>query len=157
MSKSELRIIREGLLDHPAVQDLLRLHLAAARAATPPGFSFALDLSGLRAPEISFYSAWQGDSLLAIGALKALNAEDAEVKSMRTAPAHLRKGAAAFVVDHLITTARARGFKRLLLETGTDENYAPAVALYRAQGFHFCGAFADYQPSPHNQFMALPL
>jgi putative acetyltransferase len=149
--------IRQDDLEGPEVQALLALHLAHARAATPAGFSFALDLSGLKTPEITVWTAWDGPALAAVGALKMLGDGSGEVKSMRTAPDHLRRGAATAIIEYIIGEARRRGLKRLSLETGVGPVYEPAVALYLKQGFADGERFADYQPSPYNRFLHLDL
>jgi putative acetyltransferase len=150
--------IREGGLDHPAVADLLRLHLAGMAELSPPESVHALDLSGLKAPGVTFWAAWEGSEVLGCGALKALEDGAGEVKSMRTAPAHLRKGVAAALLEHIISTARARGYRRLSLETGTGPAFEPAHAFYRSFGFEDCGAFADYPADdPFSRFMSLAL
>lgn len=149
--------IRSGLLDDPDVQALLRLHLAGMHASSPPGQVFALDLSGLKVPEISFYTAWDGPALLGMGALKALGDNSGEIKSMRTHPDHLRKGVAARLLDHLIGEARRRSYRRLSLETGSGAAFDAALALYRRRGFVDGGAFGDYRASAFNQFLHLEL
>ena len=149
--------IREDDLEGEAVRGLLALHLSGMLAASPPEFSFALDLSGLKTPDITVWSAWTGESLAAIGALKMLGDGSGEVKSMRTAPAHLRRGAAAALLDHIVGEARRRGLARLSLETGTGPEFEPALALYRRRGFVDGEPFADYRPSPFNQFLHLAL
>jgi putative acetyltransferase len=149
--------IRQDDLEGPEVQALLALHLSHARAATPAGFSFALDLSALKTPQITVWTAWDDAALAAIGALKMLGDGSGEVKSMRTAPDHLRRGAARAIVDHIIGEARRRGLKRLSLETGVGPVYDPAAALYLKCGFADGESFADYQPSPYNRFMHLDL
>jgi putative acetyltransferase len=126
-------------------------------AASPPEFSFALDLSGLKTPDITVWSVWNGEALAAIGALKMLGDGAGEVKSMRTAPAHLRRGAAAALLDHIVAEARGRGLTRLSLETGAGPEFEPALALYRKRGFTLGAPFADYQPSAFNQFLHLAL
>jgi putative acetyltransferase len=126
-------------------------------AASPPEFSFALDLLGLKTPDITVWSVWNGEALAAIGALKMLGDGSGEVKSMRTAPAHLRRGAAAALLDHIVAEARGRGLARLSLETGTGPEFEPALALYRKRGFALGAPFADYRPSPFNQFLHLAL
>jgi len=150
--------IEEGGLDHPAVADLLRLHLADTAQYSPPESVHALDLAGLAVPEISFWTAWEGAALLGCGALKALGGGEGEIKSMRTAPAHLRRGVAAALLEQIISEARARGYRRLNLETGTDPAFAPAHALYRRFGFTDRGPFADYPAGdPFSRFMSLAL
>ena len=150
--------IRAGGLDSPAVADLLRLHLAGMVELSPPGSVHALDLSGLAAPGMSFWAAWDGEEVLGCGALKALGDGEGEIKSMRTAPAHLRKGVAAALLGHIVSVARSRGYCRLNLETGTGPAFEPAHAFYRRFGFADCGAFADYRADdPFSRFMSLAL
>lgn len=149
--------IREDDLEGEAVRALLALHLAGMLAASPPEFSFALGLSGLKAPGITVWSAWDGPALVGVGGLKRLDAVTGEVKSMRTAPGHLRRGVAAALLEHIIGQARAAGLRRLSLETGSGPEFEAALALYRKRGFVFGAPFADYQPSPFNQFLHLDL
>lgn len=151
-----MRII-PGDLDDPQVIDLLRFHLSGMLADSPPGTSYALDLSGLRSPAISFLTAWDGDELLGCGALKQVSLEAGEIKSMRTWPRHLRKGVAAAILAEILTLARTRGYRRLSLETGTGEAFEPALALYRRHGFANGGVFGDYRESDFNQFLHLEL
>ncbi|KQM64468.1 acyltransferase [Sphingomonas sp. Leaf17] len=141
----------------PYVTPLLTLHLTDMRSATDPAFAFALDETGLSAPDVTFWTAWRGTALAGFAALKRLDVDQAEVKSMRAAPGARRTGVGRALLAHLIAEARQRGHARLFLETGTTAAYAPAVALYRSAGFVDCDAFADYRPSPHNQFMMLTL
>ena len=118
----------------------------------------ALDPAALAVPEISFWTAWDGAALLGCGALKALGGEEGEIKSMRTAPFCLRKGVAATLLAHIISVARARGYRRLSLETGTNPAFEPAIALYRRFGFTDCGPFADYPgDDPFSRFMSRTL
>ncbi|MFV0296484.1 MAG: GNAT family N-acetyltransferase, partial [Hyphomicrobiaceae bacterium] len=112
-----MRII-EADLDEAQVLALLGLHLAGMHATSPPGNVHALDLSGLRHPSVSFFTAWDGDVLLGMGALKELDSMTGELKSMRTHPDHLRKGVAATILAHLVELGRRRGYRRLSLETG---------------------------------------
>lgn len=149
--------IRPDDLSGLEIRALIAFHRAEARANSPPGLSFALDLSGLQVPEISFWSVWDGAALLGCGALKDLGNGTGEIKSMRTAPEHLRKGVARILVEHIIASAQARGYTRLSLETGSEETYGPALALYRKLGFKRGDAFADYKASAFNQCMHLDL
>jgi putative acetyltransferase len=136
---------------------LIELHLRSAFENSPPGSVFALDLSGLRDPAVTLWSAWDGDDLLGMGALKQLDAAHGELKSMRTAPSHLRKGVAAAILDHLIVEGRARGYKRLSLETGNNAPFAPARAMYERAGFVPCGPFADYSDESFSRYYTLTL
>jgi len=149
--------IREDDLTSPQTLALLALHLHGMASNSPPGHSFALDVSGLKAPGVTLYSAWDGEALAGIGALKVLGDGTAELKSMRTHPDHLRKGVAAALLEHIIGEALRRGIVRLSLETGTGEAFEPALKLYRRRGFFPGGAFSDYVASPFNQFMHLNL
>jgi putative acetyltransferase len=152
-----MAVIRPGDFGDVRVKELLARHLDGMHVNSPPGHVFALDWSGLQAPEISFYTLWEGEDLLGFGALKQLETRAGEIKSMRTADAHLRKGAAAMILEHLIAEARRRGYTRLSLETGSGPAFAPAHALYRKHGFTDGGAFGGYEKSPYNQFLHLDL
>lgn len=149
--------IRDADLGEPRTQALLRLHLAGMHASSPPGHVFALDLSGLRGPDMSVWSAWSGDDVVGIGALKRLDARSGEVKSMRTHPDHLRKGVAAALLERVIDEARRTGLRRLSLETGSGPAFDPALALYRRRGFVDGSAFGGYVGSAFNQFLHLEL
>ncbi|MCA0909079.1 GNAT family N-acetyltransferase [Qipengyuania gaetbuli] len=149
--------IAEASLADPAVRDLIAFHQQDMDAVSPPGTSFALDLSGLSGPETTVLGAWEGEELVAIGALKRLGSGQAELKSMRTRPEHLGKGIAKAVLEALIDLSRAEGIARLSLETGTSDEFVPAIRLYTKYGFERGDAFADYVNGPHNQCYHLPL
>lgn len=149
--------IMEGGLDDPRVVALLHVHLSRARAETAPGSAHALDLSGLRAPEVSFWSAWEGEELLGVGALKRLDAEHGEVKSMHTAEAARGRGVASALLREILAAGRRRGMRRLSLETGSWAYFLPARALYARHGFVECGPFGDYREDPNSVFMTLEL
>jgi len=144
-------------LTRPAVVDLVELHLRAAFENSPPGSVFALDLTGLRDRAITLWTAWEGDSLLGMGALKRLDAAHAELKSMRTAPAHLRRGVGAAMLEHLIGEARQQGYCRLFLETGANHAFAPARGMYARAGFVSCAPFADYTDTAFSRYFTLDL
>lgn len=150
-------MIRDGGLDHPAVIALLHQHRTLAHADRPAELAFALDADALRDPAISFHTAWDGDALLGMAALRHLDARHGEVKSMRVTDAAKRRGVGRALLAHLVALARARGYGRLSLETGTAPRYVPAIALYAAAGFVDAPPFADYAVSPHNRFMTLAL
>jgi putative acetyltransferase len=139
------------------VYALLEQHLAFAAASTPTEHIHALDLDGLLDPAITFFSVREDGELLGVGALKRLDRDHAELKSMHTAAAARRRGVARALVEHLLAVAAARGFSRVSLETGTGDAFAPAQALYATAGFVPCEPFADYRASPDNTFMTLPL
>jgi putative acetyltransferase len=150
--------IREGGLDAPQVIELLRIHAAGMLENSPPGSCHFLDLSGLKTPDVTFWSAWDGEALMGIGALKQLDPGHGEIKSMRTAPEHLGKGVGARILERILATARERGYRRLSLETGSTPAFDAARTLYRRFGFADCGAFADYPADdPFSRFMTLTL
>ena len=147
-------------LDDPARSDvfaLLEEHLRNMHELSPPESVHALDVTGLQRPEVTFWSVRDEDRLLGCGALKELDSEHGEVKSMRTPQSLRRKGAGRAVLKHIIEEARRRGFKRLSLETGSMEAFRPAWRLYESFGFQYCGPFADYKPDPNSIFMTLVL
>jgi putative acetyltransferase len=151
-----MRII-DGDLGDARVIDLLRVHLASSRANTAPGSAHALDLAGLQAPGISFWTIWDGEALLGCGALKRLAADHGEVKSMHTAQAVRRRGIASAMLRHIIANARACGMAHLSLETGSWDYFQPARTLYGRHGFVACGPFADYVLDPNSVFMTIDL
>jgi putative acetyltransferase len=144
-------------LSGPEIAAFLDEHVQQMRSITPVESAYALDLDGLRRPEITFWSAVDGDTLVGCAAIKRLDAGHAELKSMRTAPARQRTGIASRLLEHIITEARILGFTRLSLETGTADFFRPARRLYEKFGFAYCAPFADYRPSPHNTFMTRTL
>ena len=144
-------------LSGPAIAALLQEHVDEMRAITPPESKHALDLDGLRRPEITLWSVFAGDDLLGCGALHELDGTSAEIKSMRTARAAQRRGVASVLLAHLIGEARRRGYRRLYLETGSGEFFEPARALYRRFGFEPCAPFAGYRPDPNSVHMAMDL
>ncbi|MCK1723588.1 GNAT family N-acetyltransferase [Bradyrhizobium sp. 141] len=148
--------IRQDDPKAPHVADLLAHHLEELRSVMGE-HAQALDASGLSAPTVTFWTVWHGDVLAGFGALKRLDEALGEVKSMRAAPAARGTGVGRAILLHIIAEARKRGYARLSLETGTAPLHVPAVALYRSVGFVPCEPFADYQASPHNQFMSLDL
>ena len=149
--------IRPGGLDHPQVRALLRAHQESALRESPRESVHALPAERLAAADVSFWCAWDGEVLLGFAALRRIDAGHGELKSMRTAPASLRRGVAAALLSHLIQLARAQGYQRLSLETGTAAAFAPARALYARFGFAPCAPFAEYREDPHSTFMTLAL
>ena len=151
-----MRIVVDDLT-HPAVIELLRLHLQRMHENSPPENVFALDLTELRSPEVTLWTAWDGDELMGCGALKELSSVHAELKSMRTADAHLRRGVAATILGHMVDEARARGYERLSLETGTGPAFDAAHVLYRRAGFDECRPFGDYEENEFSAYFTLTL
>lgn len=135
------------------VRALIAAHLAGMHEHSPPGTCHALPVEALRDPAVAFWSAWRSESLCGIGALRALNEEEGEVKSMRTDPSALRQGVAQAVLDAIVQAARDRGYQRLYLETGTGPAFEAAHALYLRNGFEWCGPFANYTATDFNVFM----
>jgi putative acetyltransferase len=150
-------IVRTDDLSSPQVQALVAQHLVGMHGNTPAGHVHALAVEGLRAPEVTFWSAWLDGQLCGCGAMKTLSANAGEIKSMRTRAAFLRKGVGQAVLDEIVRTARARGYVHLYLETGTGEPFAAAHALYLRNGFVSCGPFGDYEATAFNVFMVKSL
>jgi putative acetyltransferase len=147
-------------IDDPAsveARNLIAEHLAGMHDNSPSGHVHALAIEGLRAPHVTFWTAWQDDMLCGCGALKELSTTSGEVKSMRTRPAFLRQGVGQAVLSTIVAEARARGYGRLYLETGTGAAFTPAHALYERNGFVRCGAFGDYAATAFNAFMVKEL
>lgn len=170
-----MRIVVDDLT-RPAVVELLEMHLRRMHEQSPPGSVFALDLDGLRSPGVTCFTAWDvadggddGDdatrgagssgsgSLMGCGALKELDASHGEVKSMRTADAFLRRGVAAAVLAHIVDVARARGYRRLSLETGTGPAFEASHRLYEHAGFRPCGPFGGYTDTVFSTYFTAEL
>ncbi|MBP6405368.1 MAG: GNAT family N-acetyltransferase [Ramlibacter sp.] len=151
-----LRIRRDDLRG-PEIQALLEEHLQHMRAVSPPESVHALDLDKLRQPAITFWTVWSGASLAGCGALKQINPQHGEIKSMRTAQAHRRAGVARAMLAHIIEEARRRGYTRLSLETGSQDAFEPARQLYARFGFVPCPPFEGYTDDPNSVFMSRPM
>jgi len=132
---------------------LISEHLEGMALHSPPESRHALNLDGLKKPEITFWSAWEQEELAGCGALKELDSLHGEIKSMRTATTHLRKGVARRMLAHIIEEAKRRGYQRLSLETGSMDAFEPARRLYASFGFQYCGPFSDYKEDPNSVFM----
>jgi putative acetyltransferase len=150
-------VIRVDDLTGPEVRALLEEHLRSMYELSPPESVHALDLAALRRPEITFWTAWADGTLVGCGALKELDPAHGEVKSMRTASAHRRKGVGRAMLEHIVAEARARSYRRLSLETGSMAAFLPARRLYESFGFAYCAPFADYTDDPNSAFMTLAL
>lgn len=136
---------------------LLQAQLAFARAVTPPGHVHALDIDGLGDPAVTFFGARRDGVLLAVGALRQLDETHGKLKSMHTAAAARGQGLGRAMVDHVLSVARERGYRRVSLETGTMEAFAPARRLYERLGFARCEPFGPYTSNPHSVCMTLEL
>lgn len=145
--------IRVDNLNGPEIAQLLQEHLQSMALHSPPESVHALDLQALRKPDITFWSAWQDDTLVGCCALKALDPFHGEIKSMRTSSLHLRKGVAAKLLAHVIQEAERRLYRRLSLETGSAAAFAPAHKLYIRFGFQPCEPFGTYVEDPYSVFM----
>lgn len=139
------------------IAKLLEEHMQGMHADSPPESVHALDLDGLRKPEITFWSVWEQDELLGCGAIKEMDPGHAELKSMRTSSEHLRKGVAKHLLTHIVSEAERRGYRRISLETGSMESFEPARRLYASFGFEYCGPFSDYAEDPYSVFMTKEL
>lgn len=144
-------------LSGPEIAGFLDEHVQEMRSITPLESKHALDLDGLRSPEVLFWSVWDGDTLVGCAAIKRLDAGHAELKSMRTAPTRKRSGIASLLLEHIISEAKRIGFARLSLETGSAEFFRPARNLYEKFGFDYCEPFAEYSPDPNSVFMTRAL
>lgn len=144
-------------LSGPEVQALILEHLKGMSEISPPESMHALNIDGLKSPKVTFWSAWDQGQLAGCGAMKELDSGHGEIKSMRTASAHLRKGVAKQLLEHIIGEAKQRGYQRLSLETGSMEAFEPARRLYEKSGFEYCLPFADYAEDPLSSFMTLKL
>jgi putative acetyltransferase len=149
--------IRVDDLTSPQIIALLHEHLRSAALHSPPESVHALDLAALRKPDITFWSAWLDNDLLGCGAIKELDRHHGEIKSMRTAAAHLRQGVAAGLMHHILAEAERRGYQRVSLETGSMAAFAPARRLYAHFGFQPCAPFAGYIEDPNSVFMTMAL
>jgi putative acetyltransferase len=147
-----MRIVEDDL-SGPQIAEFLREHVREMRSITPLESKHALDLDGLRTPEVTFWSVLDGDTVVGCGALKRLDPAHAELKSMRTAVARKRSGIASLLLEHIIAEAGRMGFTRLSLETGSADFFLPARRLYEKFGFGYCEPFADYRPDPNSVFM----
>lgn len=152
MSPGELTVVVDDLTS-PEVRDLVAGHLRAMHGSSPPGQVHALALEGLRVPEVTFFAARLNGKLCGCGALKQLDAQTGEIKSMHTLPDFQRKGVARAVLEAILQTATGRGYRRLLLETGSGPSFEAAQQFYAGQGFVRCGAFGDYVATDFNVFM----
>jgi putative acetyltransferase len=144
-------------LTRPQVLALLEEHLRNMYELSPPDQVFAFDASTLKGPGISFWTAWEGDTLLGCAALREISSTEGEIKSMRTPRAQRRLGAGRLLLNHIITVARSRGYRRLYLETGSHPAFAPAHTLYGSAGFQVCGPFGSYHENGNSIFMSLSL
>lgn len=144
-------------LTGPEVAQLLQEHLDEMAQYSPPESRHALDLSGLQKPEITFWGVWEGNELVGCGALKEMDPQHGEIKSMRVTYAHRGRGIGRKMLQHILTEAERRGYTRLSLETGSMAAFEPARQLYASFGFEPCGPFGAYKADPNTAFMTKEL
>ena len=149
--------IRIDDLTSPEIAVFLAEHIRDMRAVSPPESKHALDLDGLRKPEITFWTVWEDHQLIGCGAIKELDPRHGEIKSMRTSASHRGRGVATLVLQHILRVAKDRGYERVSLETGSMAFFEPARRLYRSHGFQDCEPFANYKEDPNSVFMAKDL
>ncbi|KMJ59888.1 hypothetical protein AB685_03275 [Bacillus sp. LL01] len=143
-------------IDHvtdPVVITFVEEHMKNLNLLSPPESNHYLDLDALRKPDVTFWSAWEDGEIVGCGALKELDAQTGEVKSMRTSSLHLRKGVGRQILQYIINAAKERGYQRLYLETGSLDAFLPAQKLYESYGFEYCEPFANYIEDPNCVFM----
>ncbi|OJJ50670.1 hypothetical protein ASPZODRAFT_126591 [Penicilliopsis zonata CBS 506.65] len=152
-------VIKTDDLTAPEIQSLLSLHASELQSKTAPDSCHVMNLLALQHEDVTVFSAWNAneDELLGCGALKQLSTTHGEIKSMRTAADHQRKGVAKAMVQHLVQQARLRGYTQLSLETGSNATFAGARALYLSQGFRVCGPFNNYKLDPNSTYMTMQI
>ncbi|MDZ7842136.1 MAG: GNAT family N-acetyltransferase [Gammaproteobacteria bacterium] len=144
-------------LSSAEIAAFLQEHVTEMRSVTPIESAHALELDGLRQPDVAFWTVRDGSTLAGCGALKELEPGHAEIKSMRTAPGYTQQGVGSLLLQHMMSEARARGVRRLSLETGSMPYFEPARRLYLKHGFEYCEPFADYREDPNSVFMTRTL
>ncbi|MDJ0531794.1 MAG: GNAT family N-acetyltransferase [Xenococcaceae cyanobacterium MO_207.B15] len=149
--------IRVDDLSGAEIADFLEEHIREMKTVSPPESKHALDLDGLRKAEVTFWTVWDGSSLIGCGAIKELSADHAEVKSMRTSVSHRGKGIASMLLQHILNEAKLRGYRRISLETGSMPFFDPARNLYTKYGFENCAPFSTYKEDPNSVFMTKEL
>jgi putative acetyltransferase len=149
--------IKPDDLSGPEIAKLLADHLREMHEHSPPESVHALDLEALKQPDITFWSIWSSEDLIGCGALKEVEKDHGEIKSMRTAPEFRNQGAGKLMLRHILNEAQRRHYRRLSLETGSMTAFEPARRLYLSHGFTYCGPFADYVLDPNSVFMTREL
>lgn len=148
-----MRIVVDDLRGQD-IKRLLQEHLEEMHTVSPPESTHALDLEALRRPGVTFWTAWEADALVGCGAIQHLDAQHAEIKSMRTASDCRGQGVASRLLKHIISEAQRQGYRRLSLETGSMAWFKPARSLYQGFGFDYCPPFANYREDPNSVFMS---
>lgn len=145
--------LKLGGLDHPQIISLLEEHLSDMQATSPPESKHALDIDGLKLSSIQFFSLWDAQTLAGFAAYKKLNAQQGEIKSMRTAKQYRGQGVASILLEHIIQSTKQSGFSLLSLETGSMAYFKPARKFYAKHGFCHGAPFSDYSLDPNSVFM----
>jgi len=153
---ADYRIVEDDLTG-PEVAALLRLHLDEMHQWSPACSVHAMPIERLRGPDVTFWSAWDDSRIAACGALREIDADHGELKSMRAHPDFRGRGAGKAILRHMIAEAERRGYSRLSLETGSPDEFVPARMLYASHGFAECGPFADYELDPFSVYMTRSL
>jgi putative acetyltransferase len=135
------------------IAEFLEEHIREMKSVSPPESKHALDLEGLRKPEVIFWTVWDDDRLIGCGAMKELDADLAEIKSMRTIVLYRGQGIASMLLQHILNEAKQRGYQRISLETGSMPFFEPARNLYTKYGFEYCAPFSSYREDPNSVFM----
>jgi putative acetyltransferase len=139
------------------IAEFLEEHISEMKSVSPPESKHALDLAGLRKPEITFWTVWDNDRLIGCGAIKELDAERAEIKSMRTTASYRGQGIASMLLQHILNEAKLQGYQQISLETGSMPFFEPARNLYEKYGFEYCAPFSTYWEDPNSIFMTKKL
>jgi putative acetyltransferase len=139
------------------IAEFLEEHIREMKSVSPPESKHALDLAGLRRPEITFWTVWDDDRLIGCGAIKELDAECAEIKSMRTTTSYRGQGIASILLQHILNEAKLRGYRCISLETGSMPFFEPARNLYTKYGFEYCAPFSTYREDPNSVFLTMKL
>lgn len=156
MGVTDWRIVEDDLTGSE-IRALLHLHMEHMLASSPEGSTHFLDIDGLRQPDVTFWSIWDGVELAGCGALREIDAGHGELKSMRTSPEHLGRRVGRTLLTHIVDQARHRGYGRISLETGSSAAFDAAQHLYASFGFEACGPFADYVEDPFSRFFTMEL
>ncbi|MBD2091751.1 GNAT family N-acetyltransferase [Microcoleus sp. FACHB-1515] len=149
--------VRIDDLSGSEIAEFLEEHIRDMKSVSPPESKHALDLEGLRKPEITFWTVWESNQLIGCGAIKELDANHAEIKSMRTSVEYRGKGVASMLLEHILNEAKLRGYRQISLETGSMPFFEPARNLYAKYGFEYCAPFSTYKEDPNSVFMTKAL
>ena len=147
----------EGNFDNSEVNDLLNKHFLELRSVSPAGSTHVLDIDGLKDQSIKFWSLWENDELIGCGALKFLDDNHGEFKSIRIADKFRKNGLGTKIIDHLINEAKKLNIKKISVETGSGDFFLPARKLFKKCGFASCKPFAHYKKDPNSCYFYLDI